>query len=169
MPVVTPADLLLLHIATSKSAAISAIPQGGGRYRFPLAQLKQQVVMDRLLLAGEHLRSGDHLLFSTRYRSAISRHYYAMYHAARAIVFAENGGDDYERHNILPRNLPPSLPDSTTRESELTDARLLRNQADYDAYPLNETEWESDARALAVTAANFLQECESFASTNGYI
>ncbi|MFF3712380.1 HEPN domain-containing protein [Streptomyces phaeochromogenes] len=125
--------------------------------------------MDRLLLAGEHLRSGDHLLFSTQYRSAISRHYYAMYHAARAVVFAESGGDDYERHNILPRNLPPTLPNSTTCESELTDARLLRNQADYDAYPLNETEWENDARALAVTAANFLQACESFASTNGYI
>ncbi|MFI0999990.1 HEPN domain-containing protein [Streptomyces galbus] len=129
----------------------------------------QQVVVDRLLLAGEHLRAGDKLLFDAQYRSAISRHYYAMYHAARAIVFAENRGDDYERHNVLPRNLPPGLPDSATRESELTDARLLRNQADYDAYPLNETEWEDDARTLAVTAANFLQACESFASTNGYI
>ncbi|MGW0494956.1 HEPN domain-containing protein [Streptomyces sp. NPDC003007] len=134
-----------------------------------MAQLLQQVVVDRLLLAGEHLRAGDHLLFGTQYRSAISRHYYAMYHGARAIVFAENRGDDYERHSILPRNLPPTLPNSATRESELTDARLLRNQADYDAYPLNESEWEADARALAVTAANFLQECESFASMNGYI
>ncbi|MFF3754827.1 HEPN domain-containing protein [Streptomyces sp. NPDC002018] len=169
MPVVTPADLVLLHISTSKSAVISAIPAGGGRYPFPIAQVMQQVVVDRLLLAGEHLRAGDHLLFSAQYRSAISRHYYAMYHAARAIVFAENRGDDYERHNILPRNLPPTLLNSPTRESELTDARLLRNQADYDAYPLNETEWESDARTLAVTAANFLQASESFASTNGYI
>ncbi|MGW3460731.1 HEPN domain-containing protein [Streptomyces olivaceoviridis] len=169
MPVVTPADLLLLHISTSKSAAISAIPTGGGRYPFPIAQLLQQVVVDRLLLAGEHLRAGDQLLFSAQYRSAISRHYYAMYHAARAIVFAEKKGDDHERHHILPRNLPSTLLDSSVRESELTDARLLRNQADYDAYPVNETEWENDARTLAVTAANFLQTCESFASTNGYI
>ncbi|MBQ1118597.1 HEPN domain-containing protein [Streptomyces sp. B15] len=169
MPVVTPADLLLLHISTSKSAVISAIPTGGGRYPFPIVQLMQQVVVDRLLLAGEHLRAGDHLLFSAQYRSAISRHYYAMYHAARAIVYAENRGDDYERHNVLSRNLPSRLSDSATRESELTDARLLRNQADYDAYPLNETEWENDARSLAITAASFLQCCESFASTNGYI
>ncbi|MFE7302585.1 HEPN domain-containing protein [Streptomyces sp. NPDC057579] len=169
MPVVTPADLLLLHISTSKSAAISAIPSGGGRYPFPVAQLMQQVVVDRLLLAGEHLRAGDHLLFSAQYRSAISRHYYAMYHAARSVVFAENRGDDYERHNVLPRNLPSNLPDQAARENELTDARLLRNQADYDAYPLNEIEWENDARTLAVTAANFLQSCESFASTKGYI
>ena len=169
MPVITSTDLLLLHISTSKSAAISALPSGGGRYPFPVAQLLQQVVTDRLLLAGEHLRSGDHLLLGTQYRSAISRHYYAMYHAARAIVFAENRGDDHERHNELPRNLPSALPDSTTRETELMDARLLRNQADYDAYPINESEWATDARALSVTAANFLQECETFASTNGYI
>ncbi|MFF8100874.1 hypothetical protein ACF07S_14035 [Streptomyces sp. NPDC016640] len=92
-----------------------------------------------------------------------------MYHGARAIVFAENRGDDHERHNILPRNLPSAWVNAATRESELTDARLLRNQADYDAYPLNESDWEADARALAVTAANFLQDCEFFASTNGYI
>lgn len=168
MPVVTSTDLVLLHIATSKSADISALPKGG-RYPFPIAQLLRQVVMDRLLLAGEHLRAGDHLLFSSQYRSAISRHYYAMYHGARAIVFAENRGDDYERHNVLPRNLPANLPNAATRETELIDARLLRNQADYDAYPLNESDWEADARALAVTAANFLQDCESFASENGYI
>lgn len=169
MPVITPVDLVLLHISTSKSADISALPASTGRYPFPVVQLMQQVVVDRLLLAGEHLRAGDHLLFGTQYRSSISRHYYAMYHAARAIVFAENRGDDYERHNVLPRNLPATLQDGAIRESELTNARLLRNQADYDAYPLNESEWESDARALAVTAANFLQACESFASMNGYI
>lgn len=149
MPVVTPADLLLLHISTSKSAAISAIPTGGGRYPFPISQLMQQVVIDRLLLAGEHLRAGDKLLFGTQYRSAISRHYYAMYHAARAIVFAENKGDDHERHNILPRNLPSTLPDSATRESELTDAHLLRNQADYDSVRHTFRLWHQEAYCCA--------------------
>ncbi|MFJ8711366.1 HEPN domain-containing protein [Streptomyces anulatus] len=169
MPVITSTDLLLLHISTSRSDAISALPAGRGRYPFPVNQLLQQVVTDRLLLAGEHLRSGDHLLLGMQYRSAISRHYYAMYHAARAVVFAENRGDDHERHNVLPRNLPPTLPNSANRENELTDARLLRNQADYDSYPLNESEWAADARTLSVTAANFLQEFEQFAATNGYI
>ncbi|MFF5424991.1 MULTISPECIES: HEPN domain-containing protein [unclassified Streptomyces] len=168
MPVVTPADLVLLHISTSSSAALSAFPVGG-RYPFPVAQLIQQAVTDRLLLAGEHLRSGDHLLFAGQYRSAISRHYYAMYHAARAIVFAEKRGDDFERHHILPRNLPTNLPDKSVREVELTNARLLRNQADYDAYPVSESEWAGDARALSVAAANFMQACQDFASTNGYV
>ncbi|MBQ1083393.1 HEPN domain-containing protein [Nocardiopsis sp. B62] len=156
-------------MSTSKKNAISALPANGGRYPFPVIQLMQRVAVDRLLLAGEHLRSGDHLLFGSQYRSAIGRHYYAMYHAARAVVFAENGGDDFERHSVLPRNLPTSLPDSAKWETELTDARLLRNKADYDIYPINDSEWEGDARALAVTSVKFLQTCESFAATNGYI
>ncbi|MFK0214786.1 HEPN domain-containing protein [Streptomyces sp. NPDC090298] len=129
----------------------------------------QQAVTDRLSLAGEHLRSGDHLLFAGQFRSAISRHYYAMYHAGRAIVYATNRGDDFERHHILPRNLPSGLPEKSKLEGELTNARLLRNQADYDAYPLNESDWAADSRSLSVTAANFLQACQDFASTNGYI
>lgn len=92
-----------------------------------------------------------------------------MYQAARAIVFAEVRGDDHERHNILPRNLPSNLVNAAARESELTDARLLRNQADYDVYPVSDSDWEDDARGLAVIAADFLQACDDFASMNGHI
>ncbi|MEV0353123.1 hypothetical protein AB0H88_45840 [Nonomuraea sp. NPDC050680] len=169
MPAITPADQMLLHISTCKKAAIDAFPVGGGRHPFPLAQLVQQVISDRLILAGEHLRAGDQLLFATQYRSAISRHYYAMYQAARAIVFAETRGDDYERHSILPRKLPPHMKDAAIRENELTDARLLRNQADYDIYPIGQSDWEDEARQLAVTSAEFVQACEDFASGNGHI
>lgn len=169
MPIVTLTDQMLLHISTSKSTTISTLPAGGSKYPFPTAQLLQQVVSDRLLLAGGHLGAGDALLFAMQYRSAISRFYYAMYQAARAIAFAETKGDDHERHNILPRNLPAGIDNPVAREAELTDARLLRNQADYDIYPIKESDWESDARALSATSANFVQMCESFALTNGYI
>ncbi|MFD9477378.1 hypothetical protein [Streptomyces nojiriensis] len=169
MPTVTLADQMLLHISTSKSATISALPTGGSKYPFPTDQLLQQVVSDRLILAGGHLGAGDSLLFARQYRSAISRFYYAMYQAARAITFAETKGDDHERHNILPRKLPRNIDNPTMREAELTDARLLRNQADYDIYPIKESDWENDARALSATSANFVQMCESFALTKGYI
>lgn len=92
-----------------------------------------------------------------------------MYQAARAVTFAETKGDDHERHNILPRNLPANIGNRTARESELVNARLLRNQADYDVYPISESDWESDARALSAAAANFVQIADSFALTNGYI
>jgi len=92
-----------------------------------------------------------------------------MYHGARAVTFAVVQGDDYERHSVLPRNLPGTLDDPSRREAELTSARLLRNQADYDPYPSSHPDWEAEARALAATAADFLQACEVFATTNGYV
>jgi hypothetical protein len=92
-----------------------------------------------------------------------------MYHAARSIVYADFRGDDHERHNVLPRHLPTRLPGKLTREQQLTDARLLRNEADYDVYPFNVSEWESDARRLAITATEFVKACEDFALTEGYV
>jgi uncharacterized protein (UPF0332 family) len=169
MPTVTPTDQILLHISTCKKAVIATYSANGSRHPLPLVQLVQQAVSDRLMLAGEHLRAGDQLLLATQYRSAISRHYYAMYQAARAIVFAENRGDDYERHSILPRNLPTSMKGAAIRENKLVNARLLRNQADYDVYPMSPGHWESDARTLAITAGEFVQACEDFALANGHI
>ncbi|WP_329187317.1 hypothetical protein [Streptomyces sp. NBC_01428] len=159
MPTVTLTDQMLLHISTSKSATISALPVGGSKYPFPTAQLLQQIVSDRLLLSGGHLRAGDALLFATQYRSAISRFYYAMYQAARAIAFAETKGDDHERHNILPRNLPPGIDSPVVREAELMDARLLRNQADYDIYPINESDWENPMLGLFQQRRPTLSRC----------
>ena len=169
MPGVNLTEQLMLSISTSKSSALSAHLTSGTKHPFPLAALVRQATIDRLQFAGDHLRAGDNSLFSAHYRSAISRYYYAMYHASRAIVFAESQGDDHERHQALPRNLPGGWADRPTRESELTDARLLRNQADYDVYPMGDSGWEADARGLAVTAAHFVLACENFATTNGHI
>lgn len=92
-----------------------------------------------------------------------------MYHSARAIVFASVLGDDYERHSVLHDKLPDTMPAVEARSIELKEAKLLRNEADYDAYPVLSAEWSLDARAIAVSAANFVQECESFALTTGLI
>jgi uncharacterized protein (UPF0332 family) len=115
------------------------------------------------------MAAGDELLLRLQFRSSISRHYYAMYHAARAVTFGTIAGDDHERHSVLPRNLPATFDDPPRREAELTSARLLRNLADYDPYPTNHPEWEPDARHLASTASDFLQACDSLAKTNGLI
>lgn len=159
----------MLYITNCKAAQLSALSTGPHRYPFPVAQMVQQAASDRLTLAGEHLRAGDHSLLGSRFRSSISRHYYAMYHAARAVVFAVTAGDDHERHSVLPRKLPASMTNRARRENELTSARLLRNEADYDPYPASESEWERDARTLSVIAAHFVQECEEFALLNGLI
>ena len=92
-----------------------------------------------------------------------------MYHSARAITFASFGGDDHERHNILPRNLPHDIAERGRLEIQLTEARLLRNQADYDPYPQSSTAWRADAQSLSATSAKFVQACEEYALEKGYL
>jgi uncharacterized protein (UPF0332 family) len=169
VPTLTPADQVGLHISTLKKAQLLTYSNTGGRYPFPVASIVRQTVSDRLVLAGVQLRVGDQLIMTQSFRSAISRHYYAMYHAARAVVFAVEQGDDHEKHSTLPRNLPQSMPNAAQCEADLTDARLLRNKADYDIYPTNEADWENDARALASISAQFVSSFENFALTNGYV
>lgn len=169
MVMLSATEQMLLSISTSTIAQVSAIPPLGNKFNpTPVVALKSQVISDRLALAGEHLRAGDQLLASGSYRAAISRHYYAMYHAARAVVYGDVGGDDHQKH----ADLPPRVPSKTAGISlsqHLTDARLLRNQADYDPYPQADSAWEADARDLGVTAASFVQDCEDTALHEGFI
>jgi uncharacterized protein (UPF0332 family) len=167
MPTLAIADSMFLYVGTLRKSDLSSIPSG--RYPLPMGRMIAQVVSDRLSLAGQQIQAGDQLITNLEFRSAISRHYYSMYHAARAIVFAHHVGDDFQKHMDLPRNLPSILTDVTLRETQLTNARLLRNQADYDPYPAQLSEWEPDARALSVTASDFVGGCEDFALSNGYI
>lgn len=129
----------------------------------------QQVVTDRFALSGEHLRAGDHLLNDEQYRTAIGRYYYAMYHAARGVTFGIHGGDDFEKHSTLPRHLSATLDPQGSLALALTDARLLRNEADYDAYPNHDPAWRSDAVSLSAVATSFVADCKLFASSQGLI
>ena len=65
-----------------------------------LLDLQEQTCVDRLTLARELLGAADKLTRSrpAQYRSAISRYYYAMYHAMRAVVYYAYGGDDHNEH-----------------------------------------------------------------------
>jgi len=169
MPALSQMDQIVLHISTCDGTTLAAYAQSGRRYPFPVADLVRQATSDRLQLAGGHLRSADTQLLHGQYRSSISRHYYAMYHSARAITYASIVGDDHQQHAKLPRHLPSALPNRIQMEIDLSDARLLRNSADYDPYPATDAEWETDARGLSVTAAIFVQACENFALQQGFV
>lgn len=161
-------DQVILHISTCDNATLASY-SSTGRYPMPIADLVRQATSDRLQLAGAHLRDGDALLRAGQFRSSISRHYYAMYHAARAITYAATAGDDHQQHSRLTRNLPAPLAARQQMETDLSDARLLRNSADYDPYPPNESDWEAEARGLSVTAARFVQSCDDFALKQGFV
>jgi uncharacterized protein (UPF0332 family) len=169
LPTITVVEGMLRHVATLKASAIVALSGTGSRNPFPVADVVRQVTSDRLGMAGSHLRAADQLLQNGIFRASISRHYYAMYHTARAVVFAEAQGDDHQQHGVLARKLPSNLPKKALREAQLTDARLLRNEADYDPYPMSEALWADDAQALGATASEFISELEEFALTTGLI
>ena len=104
------------------------------RTGYSISILRGKAVGDRLGLARFILKNAEHALTQAvpSYRTAVSRAYYSMYHAARALSFFSNGGDDYEEHSKLPGNIPKDFPSRASWENKLKRARLERNRADYD-------------------------------------
>jgi uncharacterized protein (UPF0332 family) len=119
-----------------------------------LDDLREQVVADRLTLATDLAAVGDRLLKTrpVQYRSAIGRFYYSMYHSMRATVYFVYGGDDHERHDVLPKHTPADFPDSALWENRLKNARGHRNDADYDPYPRQHSDFRQAAADLQAHA-----------------
>lgn len=105
---------------------------------------------DRWRLAIQHRRHGNKLLVTSPplYRNAVSRYYYAMYHAIRACSYIAHGGDDYQEHRMLPQQIPQDFAPGDDWQTKLKNARALRNQADYDPYPKSDRAFKSDALSL---------------------
>ncbi|MFE4855572.1 HEPN domain-containing protein [Streptomyces sp. NPDC056670] len=134
-----------------------------------ISDLRHQASADRIKLSDSFLLSADKLLRARpgQYRSAISRYYYSMYHSARAVVYFAHGGDDHEKHSVLPTKLPNDFPSSNFWQNELKDARLNRNSADYDPYPTSWRHWQTLAKSLSATAPNFLQLSTQYLKQKG--
>jgi uncharacterized protein (UPF0332 family) len=141
-----------------------SLEQGSAR---TISELKILVVQDRWSLSLEHRRHANRLLASRPplYRSAVSRYYYAMYHAMRSCVYVSHGGDDHEGHSKLPQNIPADFAPGEDWQTKLKDARLTRNNADYDPYPKSDKAFrnkalslKSDCDRLLMLARNYLRE-----------
>lgn len=124
----------------------------------PFHDLQQQVCADRLRLAKEFLATADKMVNARppHFRSAVSRYYYSMYHAARALVYFAYGGDDYEAHSTLPTKLPDDFTNTALWQNALKDARGHRNEADYDPYPSEPRSWRPTAIDLGAKAPDLL-------------
>lgn len=111
----------------------------------------------RLQLA-ERFRSQAHDAATTAApipRLIINRSYYAIYHYGRALLFWSVGGDDYEKHELMPERLPPDLDGRDLWRNEIVLAKAARHSADYDPYP------EADG-AFAQRAADVLSTADRF-------
>lgn len=125
--------------------------------RLTIDQLKDNACRDRYFLARQTLQMARwaNRPPRPRYRIVLARAYYAMYHAARVVVYHQTGGDDYEDHKALPTRLPRDFPDRDQWENDIKSARFERNRADYDPYPKTD-------RAFAVSSKEVLEDAKRF-------
>lgn len=165
-------DRHLLFVSTSAKVTVGHLRRGGEierQFASRIDQLVLSVCSDRYRLAAQFLKSAKkmHLMQPAHYRAAISRAYYAMYHAARAVTYLEHGGDDHEAHTTLSQNLPTNFPNFLNWRNSLREARLLRNKADYDPYPRTDRSFSSECGDLIDEATDFLKICGQYLRARG--
>lgn len=162
----------LLAVSKATRESLEAFKRGvylEGATARSIEDLKRQVCLDRLRLSKRFLRASRSSLRSRprQHRQSISRGYYAMYHAVRAMVFNSHGGDDFQEHSELPKHLPGDFPGRTSWENDIKEARLRRNEADYDPYPLNEASFRKSAVDIAAKAAKLLRVVSTYLKARG--
>ena len=136
----------------------------------PLADVMYQTVSDRLDLADEFMGMAKALMRSRSdlARPAIARFYYAMYHSMRAVAYQYFEGDDFEAHTTLSvKGVPTDFPNNAVAKNDLKEARTLRNEADYDQYPLNRAYFRTQAKTLQPTASAFVQTARTYVRSKG--
>ena len=151
----------LQRVTTAKKQLIIAWREGVSLVSdtgLTLDQLRERVTADRMQLAYDFRRRGNALMRSNPalYRDAVSRFYYAMYHAMRAVVYFVEQGDDFQEHRDLPVKTPTDFPEADVWANELKSARERRNSADYDAYPKTNEAWRLRAEELQRRANTLL-------------
>jgi uncharacterized protein (UPF0332 family) len=165
-------ELHLLTLVKSKKDQLNTFKQGVFLEKFfgkAIDDLHKEVCAERYNLGKNIFQIAKQAMgTSPNYRLAIGRSYYSMYHCARAVVYFSSGGDDYEEHSALPKNLPGDFPDRDTWINDLKTARLERNKADYDPYP-DDRDFKSEAEFLVKRAEELLAISKVYLRGKGLI
>ncbi|MEZ6103801.1 MAG: hypothetical protein R3E01_33055 [Pirellulaceae bacterium] len=162
----------LIHIGKATKDLFDSWSEGASLvadFGVSIQDLKHKATADRWKLALDHRREGRRLwhLTSPPYRAIVSRYYYVMYHAMRAVCFFNHGGDDFEAHSKLPQNIPIDFPSRATWQNNLKIARLTRNAADYDPYPKSLAVWKSDAKRIKTDAESLIKVVRTYLISRG--
>lgn len=125
----------------------------------PVERLLSDAVMDRLTLAQRYLAFARGLALDSEFhgRQMISRGYYAMHHAARAVIFATRRGNITSHEGVIKeigRTLGQGPADLLARQLG------LRNDVEYEVY------LRFDVIRLAeeslVVATEFIENCAAY-------
>lgn len=167
------ADPDLLHRVTQADAKLISGWREGvsleSRSGHSLTELQHRVTAERLALASGFLSRGRSLMAHDPplYRDATSRFYYAAYHAFRALVYHETGGDDHEGHTALPTRIPKSFPQQSLWSNDLKSAREIRNAADYNLFPKSPAAWRNGCLEVKTTAEGAVTSVRSHLRSRG--
>jgi uncharacterized protein (UPF0332 family) len=148
------ADPQILHRVASADAKQLANWKEGvsleSRSSKQIDDLRQRATADRVDMAVAFRRRAAILLnqHPPMCRDAISRYYYSVYHAFRAVVFFNSNGDDHNGHSDLQKQVPTDFPQADIWKNNLKIARELRNEADYDLYPKSDSAWIRNAEQV---------------------
>lgn len=142
-----------LFVSESQKRKLSEFRAGvclEDRTGYTVDEIVGRVTLDRIRFGVRLLNSAQRLLLlrPPEYRQTTSRGYYAMYHIVRAVVFFVVGGDDHEKHSALPDHIPSDFPNHALWQNKLKNARLERNRADYEPYPIYDKSFETAARTV---------------------
>lgn len=168
----SPTEIELALLLKFKKSQINLL-RNGVRIEGVAGRAIDELIKDasaaRFRLALRFLNSANKLrsLRPMLHRDSISRSYYAMYHSARAVVFLAHQGDDFEAHDKLAGGMPADFPDVEKWKNELKEARLKRNEADYDPYPPGHLPFRVMSFALFRSASEFATECSTYLEGKG--
>ncbi|WP_194724220.1 HEPN domain-containing protein [Noviherbaspirillum malthae] len=165
MAKITESELLLISKAPQeKLKHFSDGAKIAQRARTTIQKLQLRTANDRLRLARLQLKHAiiAYKAEKDQSRTVVSRAYYAMYHAARAVTYVSFGGDDHEQHSVLPTKLPHDLPNADIWKNKLKNARLERNRADYDPYPAGDAAFGTVAADLIDQAKELIKVAQIY-------
>jgi uncharacterized protein (UPF0332 family)/predicted nucleotidyltransferase len=147
------------HVVQERPLASDIERQGALRMT---AEGRQEVVSEELRVAGEELAAADQLIAITLYRIAMTRLYFATFHAARAVSYAQ--GYDlrthqgvltlFNQHLVRPGHLGPLA------ARVLARLQKYREQADYGESFVVDLE---GVREEAAAARQFVERADQFA------
>lgn len=146
---------------------LRSLTDGGPLDAVTLERSVKTAVADRFVLARGLIKAAKVLAEnedSLVRRSAVSRAYYAGYHAARATVF-EVERRDVDDHEKLPGLVDLALKGQAQAGDVLKELRRLRNEMDYSPYPGPDPGTQYEAEEIENKIRESIQRAEDLVDT----
>lgn len=157
-----PADMTVLRRLSELSGSEYGLLRALSQHKYleiePIEALLKRVSIQRLQLARQYFEfaAAIDLVSPFNARQVISRSYYAMHHAARAVVFVARR-TDVTSHAGVVKAIEDIL--GETASISLKEQLRSRNSVEYEVYPHFDP--IARARHSLCTSATFLDQCEA--------